>query len=297
MFCPNCGKKISDNSRFCEHCGSSVEVEDDFQTSRQKRRVSQRYEDEDTYEERPRKSYSSKKKTKKLGFIPTVLMTAVIAVGVWFVKGYLDDGEDFVYTPNNILPANPSGSSNGQSNTGNSGNSGNSGVSGNQGTQGSEDVGQFGSDNITAQLSTYERPTQEEFAWYDEVFNNGIWPDATPVTDLSYILGGWKCYIVYDPYVAGGEVRELANVELSYNMGEAYALVDWYQMFWNGEAPYDETGDPDSEFYGTYKDGIFDLSGPCTMSLGAFYEYQGKYYGFGYLIASDGTAANFWMMR
>ena len=28
MFCPNCGKELSDNAKFCAHCGKPVIVQD-----------------------------------------------------------------------------------------------------------------------------------------------------------------------------------------------------------------------------------------------------------------------------
>ena len=268
MFCSNCGQQIPDNSRFCENCGSRVEIEKPPRREPQ-RSAHQNHVEEGTFTESPKQS-------KKLGFVPMVLIFAVITVGVWFLKGFLGDGEPVVYAPNQ-------------------GDTGEYDVSG---IKGIEDIGEDDASYIIERLSTYDRPTLEEFAWYDEVFNNGVWPDATPVTELPYMLGGWKCYIVYDPYVnTGSEVQELANVELSIGSGGASASVDWYQILWNGEPPYDESGEGDSEFVGSYEDGVFKLTGPANLSIGPFYEYQGKYYGFGSLLTPDGTTADFWLMR
>lgn len=316
MFCSNCGKQIPDNSRFCENCGSRVEIENTLQPPRQEPQWStlQSHVEEETFTESPRQS-------KKLGFVPLALIFAVIAVGVWFLKGFLDDGEPTVYAPNQIQqpaqmdssdPAQPSQQQSVQADTppaqtddppvqtddspvqGDTG-EGEYDVSG---IEGIEDIGEDDTGCIIERLSTYDRPTLEEFSWYDEVFNNGVWSDATPVTELPYILGGWKCYIVYDPYVnTGSEVQELANVDLSIGSGSAFAWVDWYQIFWNGEPPYDETGEEDSEFVGSYEDGVFELTGPANLTIGQFYEYQGKYYGFGSLLTPDGTTADFWLMR
>lgn len=265
MYCTNCGKKISDNSRFCEHCGSSVSMEEDLPKSQQEPQWSAT-QSRVKMENFTKKAKKETKQKKRGGFISKVFITALIAVGVWFMQGLFNDGGDGNNVSNvikDILPNNIKSDA-----------------------------------DIIRELSTYERPTWEEFAWYDEVFKNGIWSDATPVTEFPYMLGGWKCIIVYNPYTDGtDEGRELANVELSYDSGKAYAVVDWYQFLWNGEAPYDETGDPDSEFSGSYENEMFELSGPCDMTIGSFFKYKGKYYGFGYLVAYDGTAANFWMMR
>ena len=241
-----------------------------------------------------------------------VLIFAVIAVGVWFLKGFLDDGEPVVYAPNQIqqtaqtdssAPAKPFQQQSAKDDTPPvetdappvKDDTGEYDVSG---TEDIKDIDEDDDDYITELLSTYERPTLEEFAWYDEVFNNGVWPEAVPVTKLPYMLGGWKCYIVYDPYVnTGSEVQELANVELSIGSDGAFARVDWYKIFWNGEPPYDESDQEDSEFVGSYEDGTFELTGPCNLSIGQFYEYEGKYYAFGSLLTSDGTTADFWLMR
>ena len=328
MFCSNCGKQIPDNSRFCENCGSRVEIENTLQPPRQEHQWSalQSHVEEETFTESPRQ-------WKKPGFVPLVLIFAAITVGVLFLKDFLDNEEPKVYTPDQIQQSAQTDSSDSTQlsqqqpvqadtppvqadtlpeqvdtppvqadtpsvQTDDSAVQGGTGEYDVSGIEGIEDIGEDDIGSIIERLSTYDRPTLEEFAWYDEVFNNGVWPDATPVTELPYILGGWKCYIVYDPYVnTGSEVQELVNVELSIGSGGASALVDWYQVFWNGDPPYDATDQKDSEFVGSYEDGVFELIGPGKLSIGQFYEYQGKYYGFGTLLAPDGTIADFWMMR
>ena len=69
------------------------------------------------------------------------------------------------------------------------------------------------------------------------------------------------------------------------------------EILWNGEPPYDESGEGDSEFVGSYEDGVFELTGSGNLSIGPFYEYQGKYYGFGSLLTPDGTTADVLLMR
>ena len=281
MYCPNCGKQIPDNSRFCENCGARVEIEDTFQPSRQKPQ-------RNTYQRQVEKEPSTKnhRKSKKPGFIQTVFLTAVIAVGVWFAKGFLGDIGLSVNTPDHTQPSKQTGNPSVQGETG-----GNNAIV-------NEDIGQEDTATISERLSTYDRPTWEEFGWYNEVFNNGVWADATPVTELPYMLGGWKGYIVYDPYSERGiEVSELVNVTLSVDSGGASALVDWYQIMWSGEPPYDETEDADTEFVGSYENGVFELDGPSHLSFISFYEYRGRYYGFGSVVTQDGTIADFWLMR
>ena len=301
MFCSNCGKQIPDNSRFCENCGSRVEIEDTLTPPPREPQWStlQSSVEEEIFTDSPGQS-------KKLGFVPMVVIFVVIAVGVWFLKGFLGDAEPSqqqavqadtlpVQTDDPPVQADtPPTQTDDPPVQGDTG-EGEYDVSE---IEGIEDIGEDDIGYIIERLSTYDRPTLEEFAWYDEVFNNGVWPDATPVTELPYILGGWKCYIVYDPYViTGSEVQELANVELSIGSGGAFAWVDWYQIFWNGEPPYDETDQEDTEFVGSYEDGVFELTGPGNLSIGQFYEYQGKYYGFGSLLTPDGTTADFLLMR
>ena len=56
-------------------------------------------------------------------------------------------------------------------------------------------------------------------------------------------------------------------------------------------------GEEDTEFVGRYEDGVFELTGSGNLSIGPFYEYQGKYYGFGSLLTPDGTTADVLLMR
>lgn len=168
MFCSKCGQQIPDNSRFCENCGSRVEIKNTPQPPRQEPQWSapQSYVEEETFTESPKQS-------KELGFVPMVLIFAVIAVGAWFLKGFLDDGEPVVYVPNQIQqsaqtdsrdPAQPSQQQSVQADTppvqtdappvqGDPG-------EGEYDVSGIEDTGEIGEDdtgNITERLSTYER--------------------------------------------------------------------------------------------------------------------------------------------
>ena len=51
------------------------------------------------------------------------------------------------------------------------------------GIEGIEDIGEDDTGYLIERLSTYDRPTLEEFSWYDEGFNNGfgslLMPDGT----------------------------------------------------------------------------------------------------------------------
>ena len=299
MFCTNCGYQIPDDPRFCENCGSGVQTKTPLPPLRQEPQKStvQNSVEEEPHAENPKRS-------KMPGFVPKVFIFAVIAVGVWFLKSFLDDGEPVTYAPNQIQP--PVQTTQQHSVQANSPPVQTEAPpvqedTGEDAVRGIQDIGEISEDDvdiIIERLSTYDRPTLEEFDWYDEVFHNGVWPDAMQVTEPPYLLGGWKCYIVYDSYASTGfEMQELANVDLSIESDTAVALVDWYQMFWNGEPPYDETGMGDTEFVGSYEDGAFQLTGPGNLSIGPFYEYQGNYYGFGTMLTPDGITADFWLMR
>lgn len=148
-------------------------------------------------------------------------------------------------------------------------------------------------------LSTGERPTREEFRWYlDDVQKNGVWKDAVQFTGFDQMLGGWKAYIVYDPYRnMDSYAEEILNVELTGPAAEAHAVLDWYAMYWEGEAPYDESKQEDSIFSGSYENGEWYLTGSGNIIISQFYTHGGKQYAFGTLLTPDGVIADLVLMR
>lgn len=295
MFCSNCGEQIPDDSVFCEQCGYALNEESSSAAPAVVKPVA---------------SYTAPITAQpmlkgKKGILYAVILLAVITVVTLLAVLLLnkeeppisDRGQNSNYSDTRVFPfsRNDSSKPDGDENSTQPDPEQKPDTIDTEGIEGIEPAdGEY----ITNQLSTNERPTLEEFSWYEDVFSNGLWSGSTPVTETPYMLGGWKCYIVYDPYKnMDSYAQELANANLSIGQSGAEMVIDWYQMYWEGEAPYDESGQEDTVYIGSFENGEFSLTGAGNITLSSFYEYNGTYYGFGSLLTPDGVIANLCLMR
>ena len=162
-----------------------------------------------------------------------------------------------------------------------------------------EDIEEINSEaSLSSGFSTTVRPAMEDFEWWDEIKEAGLWPDAEALTEFEDIRGGWKCYTEYDPDLTmGAHLRELTNVEISGTPETASLVIDWYMLFPDGEEPYDTATWDDTSFSGQYNaEGLY-VTGPGNIYISRFYLYEGSQYAFGSLISPDGTVADFVLMR
>ncbi len=67
MFCPNCGKQISDGSKFCPYCGASLEGKANIIS----------------------KAKSPSRSISKI-VIPIVLIIVILVVSLWWIQGYMN---------------------------------------------------------------------------------------------------------------------------------------------------------------------------------------------------------------
>lgn len=161
-------------------------------------------------------------------------------------------------------------------------------------TEGAENTD---SGSAAESLSTQERPTLEEFSWYEEVSVNGFWDDAVPLRTTEQVLGGWKGFVVRDPdRERDSYSQELVNVDISVDGSEAIFMVDSYKIYFDGES-YDRSGEDAMRFTGDYFNQEFYVIGPGSISVGFFYEYQGHQYAMGEMVDPDGVTADFCLMR
>lgn len=149
-----------------------------------------------------------------------------------------------------------------------------------------------------ASVSTADRPDLEEFQWYDDVRQKGVWPDAEGMTAFDDLIGSWKGMIAYatdqkmEPYA-----RALLNVNITGEEQNCHLTLDWYQMCWGERSPRDETDKADSVFSGAYRSSECYVTGSGSITLGQFCRYQGKEYAFGTLTLPDGNGVELVLMR
>ncbi len=152
----------------------------------------------------------------------------------------------------------------------------------------------------SADLSTYSRPDLGDFLWYTEdVFYEGVPADIAVIDDFSYLTGGWKGLIIYDPdNIAGENAMEFLNVNMSGIEGNLTLILDWYLIFISSEeSGFDESDMEDSVFDGKWEDGGLWASGPGTIRLTDFYELNNKQYAVGTMDTPDGIPAFIALVR
>ena len=149
-------------------------------------------------------------------------------------------------------------------------------------------------------LSTLERPSESDFGWYEDICDTGTLPDnAEFITDGDEVIGSWKGYIYYDfRDVDGSSADEYLNVTITVSGGDASLLLDWYQIAWNGEAPFDESQDDDTLFTGTWGNGELHTDGNVPIHLLYFFRTDGKQqYALGNMELSDGATGYIALVR
>ncbi len=151
-----------------------------------------------------------------------------------------------------------------------------------------------------SELSTTERPSLEDFLWYTEnVMYEGVPVDVIDITDLSRLTGSWKSLIMYDPEgMWGPSGMSFSNTDISGNEEELTLTVDWYMTFWSQEGQsVDESNQDDAAFNGKWENDGLWASGPGTIRITRFYEWNEKQYAIGTMDSPDGIPANVALIR
>ena len=151
-----------------------------------------------------------------------------------------------------------------------------------------------------ANLSTTERPDLEDFLWYTEdVYYNGAPSDASAITSLDVLTGGWKALIIYDPDNSmDSNAYEFLNIALAGTADDLSLTLDWYLIFWGNEGEsFDETDMEDTVFRGKWENGGLWASGAGTIRLEQFYSLRDKQYATGTMDTPDGIPAFIALVR
>ncbi|MBR1393712.1 MAG: zinc ribbon domain-containing protein [Ruminococcus sp.] len=144
---------------------------------------------------------------------------------------------------------------------------------------------------VPADLSTYDRPTMNDFTWCvgQDGFLKAMPAGAEQMTSADEIDGGWKCFINYEMEDVGfGTMRELDNVDIQFtDSSSGVFTIDWYLMM-DGDETMDESDTADSDFAASLSGGRLTAvgdedSGDAVIYIEKFYRLDGKEYAYGFI--------------
>lgn len=167
------------------------------------------------------------------------------------------------------------------------------------------DIGQFAEAEDPAQdgasrFGAVGRPETSDFqTWYEQNIIGSIPSDARIITDFREAAGAWKGLIRYTA-PDSGEVTasELVNFDLSGTAENSRFVVDWYLIWFSGDGEWSNEEDmEDTAFSGLWADGSLSASGPGSIRMKTFYEWDGAQYAVGEMDAPDGSVAVIGMVR
>ena len=151
----------------------------------------------------------------------------------------------------------------------------------------------------TASYSTSDTPTLADFLWVTYEVLHGERPaDALWLEDYDMLCGGWKCYLIDDPYGEYGSMMErLLNVYIDGVPTAAEVTFDWYYIHDGSlDQGYDDDG-PSSVFSGSWSAGHIEALGPGSIDLSDFYLLDGHEYAVGTMTWPDGIPAAVFLTR
>lgn len=151
-----------------------------------------------------------------------------------------------------------------------------------------------------SRFGTVSRPESSDFqAWYEQNILGDIPSDARPLVDFREITGEWKGLIRYEtPDRKAVTASELLNFTISGTDSKAEMLFDWYLILYGGDGEWmNEEDMEDTVFSGSFSNRSLTVSGPGTVRITAFYEYEDAQFAVGEMDAPDGSFAVIAMTR
>lgn len=321
MFCKNCGKPLDDNARFCPNCGARIdaapaprrEVPPERRSpERPPERSAERYAErppERAPERAPERDYVPPRNSnaapkqaapKKQSFwkskISSILLTAVAVVGGNMLISMFNG-------PKTPPPAQQTVQTQQQQQTATQQTVTQQSAS--KQTQVQQTAAKPTATKQAAKnYNAKTRPSMQEFNWAAGVMANGVPKAAQALKDFDDIRGTWKCMITYDPErKKKAYCRDLSNVTISGYEKTANFILDWYQVYYEGEPPADMTKDADTALKGEFfrnpsGKGMMEVKGnPYPYVSGQFYAYQGKQYFYGNIMCKNGVTGFVTMVR
>ncbi len=315
MFCPKCGSNMPDGVKFCQNCGTPLaqqtQVPPDTASQPQ------------MYTAAPQQSSDVQKEPNQLliFFLTVLICGSILAAVMLFVKpGYLiskddsssvtassrkdkksdeapDKKEDSsseekteTQTEKPAETSAPEGTvTEVQTETKPSETSAPVETSGPEGPSGVPDV------EIT-KYHTEEKPEMEAFDWF--YGQNGVVESvpegAEEITDIAYIIGGWKCLMDYNPSDESSNMKELDNADISLSNSKVKMTLKGYKLVMPGDSgTFSVDGDDPEEVLGDWDNGKVSLdTGSMVIKIEHFYMMKDadgteRQYGVGKLYAGD----------
>lgn len=290
MYCESCGKKIPDDSRFCEYCGSQVNPEivihseEDIDNGKHyEQENKQDYEQE--IEEEYDYDYEETPMPKKSGLIKSLSIFLVLAIVL--VGGYKLISQFIGKNPEQILensnkPSMASESRNDQASNN---------APGNIAPENNAPENNTSGNNVPVANNSVTI-NEDDFNWHFEEYYYEI-PDGAAELSYKDILGEWKLMAVN--YLPDTEEIHFSTAVISeYSPDEAHMGANTSVFFkhqytkFDGEKYYYDEEDSEDMVLCSYGEGILQMAlGDDKVMDVIFWEREGKQYGQSYLFKDD----------
>lgn len=270
MFCTNCGKKIEDDSKFCEFCGAKV-TEAPVQEAPSQRKISRgagsikKAEPAEKASEKSSAPQSEKKTGGGSKFWKTTLTAALIASGVFFLQGFLGD------TPSAEKEVN------------------------NKQYNEMHDA-QKKAEKINFKITA---PKLEDFNWHEEVVANNFFKTGKKL-EYHKCIGSWKAMGVYKQKGTTYSSRATYFANLTGRLADAQLILKGHKFYLEGAFPVSED-ESKYMFTGGYAPDadciVFRNEKFGVITMGPFVEKNGKQYGLGRFQTKDDVEADLLFVR
>ncbi len=153
-----------------------------------------------------------------------------------------------------------------------------------------------------ASMSTDDQPNIADFFWYTEcVIHDGIPSDAIYFSKHPLANGGWKMYMLNDPYYKANNHSEMwmnADIETEDDDINACVTIKWGNLFDGSGESVDQSGEV-TEFYGSWENKNLVVKDAAwgTLTLTDFYSKGINQFILGTFDWIDGTSAYVAMVR
>ncbi|MBQ7718569.1 MAG: zinc ribbon domain-containing protein [Clostridia bacterium] len=306
MYCENCGSKLDENAKFCTICGAAVE---DEQPQAEQQPTQQPPIQQQPTQQQPvqnvwnatnpqygsqyaggtnaQRSSNGARKTIIILVIVIVVLIAAAAVAAVLLLGRKND------TPADSIKTEQSQTETKEE------------EQAEQEPEAPHEMTFEEAQQIAAGFSTAELPDLAAFDWYTPSIGSGAAPGflngAAPITNPTLVEGGWKMLVVWDPQrVRGAYCWDVENAQIWNQGGDSASMNVTPYIFYEPDLGYttDMSNQPPVNYLGNWANDALHVSVSYTyMDINYFYEYEGKQYAIGTILAPDGTPGEVALVR
>ena len=146
---------------------------------------------------------------------------------------------------------------------------------------------------------TFEPATLADYNWVTYDIAHGILPTGMDrLESFEEIEGGWKLYIIDEPSGENSVTMErLCRCTFAEDEQGRGMRITWDYVHNNATDEGFEDHSPDSLYYGTWKDGVFDGLGTGGVTITDFWNTNGHEYAVGRISWPDGIHAVMYLAR